>query len=707
MDFPKGLDPYVSKQHLLYHSFSPLVSLQSTHNVDLYFQSVLNRNDSISTLQIFKPFGNNMKNAIPNQQFKITSTQLITKNWDYFPIRFESTMPEILSVTSAQQQQQQQQHQQHHVQQQLERRSHDGVSVSSRDLATSSSSSTTTTTTPSGPLGNTPSFILHEAPQLDQLFRISSLEQYLRHASKDTLNNKDLYLTFLDKVITSNKPTAFETFNHPVAQVFIIDYDNDTIDYLRKMIVEFRNYNFPKYFQIDDLLMHVFIVYDSTKYKPSELSGLQQSIRLKLNIESTLLAIPSGSAQDGQQVTLSLVENCTLEEHLQRLSLKDNDSTFTVPLSIDTSIKFGVNTFINKYLIPHMQNKVRTWDDQVLQPKKSITGRFFSASRKLFNNSDSNLLSSTSTSASSSSSPAHHSSTFNYRENQYYKSSPEQMTRKLADWSLMLKDFKYAYSTYDVVRKDYSNERAWLYVASTQEMCIVSLLLQHTSHTTTTSPALDKNTLRRIKHDIIEPYMDNLSYTFKSRLNLKTYSLASFLIVVELLLLMCQIYKQSNWWFDSIEKYLHKLIVDFDTSMTNTTYSVMKALLLERLAYNSGCFYTTSGKYVTEHTQETEGEPLEEEGMYHNKFKLASTRSSMGLTKYRTSALWYLLAMNEWVDAKSKLQIDRLLPNVLEVYEGRINNGHKQDFENNDASLHDLWFNRKDSLLGKIETYRD
>ena len=130
-----------------------------------------------------------------------------------------------------------------------------------------------------------------------------------------------------------------------------------------------------------------------------------------------------------------------------------------------------------------MQNKVRTWDDQVLQPKKSITGRFFSASRKLFNNSDSNLLSSTSTSASSSSSPAHHSSTFNYRENQYYKSSPEQMTRKLADWSLMLKDFKYAYSTYDVVRKDYSNERAWLYVASTQEMCIVSLLLQHTSHT--------------------------------------------------------------------------------------------------------------------------------------------------------------------------------------------------------------------------------
>ena len=44
----------------------------------------------------------------------------------------------------------------------------------------------------------------------------------------------------------------------------------------------------------------------------------------------------------------------------------------------------------------------------------------------------------------------------------------------------MLKDFKYAYSTYEIIRKDYSNDRAWVYVASTQEMCIVSLLLAQT-----------------------------------------------------------------------------------------------------------------------------------------------------------------------------------------------------------------------------------
>lgn len=69
---------------------------------------------------------------------------------------------------------------------------------------------------------------------------------------------------------------------------------------------------------------------------------------------------------------------------------------------------------------------------------------------------------------------------FNYQENFYYKSTPEQTIRKLADWSLILKDFKYAYSTYDLIKKDYVNDKAWAYVASTQEMCMVSLLLAQT-----------------------------------------------------------------------------------------------------------------------------------------------------------------------------------------------------------------------------------
>lgn len=97
MDYPKGLDPLISRQHLLHHTFSPLISIHATHNVDVIFQSITN-NQNISTLQIFKPYGNNAKYSVPNQQYKILNTQLMTKNYASFPIRFEPSLPELLSI---------------------------------------------------------------------------------------------------------------------------------------------------------------------------------------------------------------------------------------------------------------------------------------------------------------------------------------------------------------------------------------------------------------------------------------------------------------------------------------------------------------------------------------------------------------------------------------------------------------------------------
>ena len=78
---PFRSDPFTSRQHLLHHTFSPLISIEATHNVDLIFQSIINNNDNISTLQIFKPYGNNAKYSINtnNQQFKIINNQLITR----------------------------------------------------------------------------------------------------------------------------------------------------------------------------------------------------------------------------------------------------------------------------------------------------------------------------------------------------------------------------------------------------------------------------------------------------------------------------------------------------------------------------------------------------------------------------------------------------------------------------------------------------
>lgn len=40
--------------------------------------------------------------------------------------------------------------------------------------------------------------------------------------------------------------------------------------------------------------------------------------------------------------------------------------------------------------------------------------------------------------------------------------------RKLADYAFMLRDWKFAHSIYDLLRKDFLNDKAWMYHAGSQ-----------------------------------------------------------------------------------------------------------------------------------------------------------------------------------------------------------------------------------------------
>ncbi|CAI5757208.1 unnamed protein product [Candida verbasci] len=575
MKFADGLDPYILRQELLKNLFCPIVSLQSTIHVDQFFQSLINdQNQSLSTLQIFKPYGDNVKYSIPNQQFKITTTQLITKSYSSFPIRFEAPITELIFMGNAQ-----------------------------------------------------------VKDSIKQLFSISSLDHYLKQL-KDGEN--DLYLILFDKIITSNYILAFDTFNHPIAQIFIIDKNKDSIEDLRKMIVEFRNFNhFPKYFQIDDLMIHVFIL--STD-GDDNLFEFQNEIKLKLNVNSTILPIIFRN-DDLLEVT---IENSTLESDVQRMSMHNCSKSFKISNTIDQILRIKINEFVLKWLLPHMQQQIRIWDDQILQPKKSITNKFLNF-KKIFNNDTTTQI----------------TNEFNHVENYYYKSSSQQILRKLADWSLILRDFKYSYSIYDLIKKDYSSDKAWIYVSSTQEMCIISLLLAQTQQLQNLQTP-DKNTLRKIRHDITEPYMDNLSYTYKSRFNLKTFNLRSLIIVSELLLCMSAQFKISNWWNDLIEKYLINLKNEFDVHLGKD--SIVKAILLERLGYNTGKYMSISTTLKIENDEKMEEI---EEGMYINHDKLEPTSKSIGMTKFRKSSLYYLLSSLQWEKLNKPIEIEKLKNNII------------------------------------------
>lgn len=635
----QGLDPYSARQHLLHHTYLPLIAVLLSHSADVAVQTALGATEG-SLLLVFKVYGNNAKYAIPSQTFKITNTQLITKTYPSFPVRFDNLLPDLLSILNA-----------------------------SRE----------------------------RSDKLTQLFSILLLEALMRHVLAQTPAanpGPDLYLLLFNKIITSNNIVPFETFNHPISQIFVIDYAHDSVDSLRRLIVDFRNHSFPKYFQIDDLLVHVFVFFDPSLVLDGDINAFQNSLRKALSISSTCIPmLPALVTAGGSDDYVSLPKNelSTIEEDLQAITLNrssgvENDAFLRVPKALDTVLRHKMYEYINKFLIPHMERKIRLWGDLVLGPKKSITGRFFSVSRKLFNNNSNPEVNN----------PHQNTLAFNYVDNHYHKSSPEQVIRKLADWSLILKDFKYAYNTYDLIKKDYTNDKAWIYVASTQEMCISSLLLAQTQQVGPLSAPPDKNTLRKIRHDIIEPYVDNLCYTFKSRLNVKTYSIKTLFIVVELLLCMCTAFNISWWWNDLIERYLCKCISEFDSHLlsSNQKSRVIRALLYERLGYSFGkCIYLNNDnqKFVDFSSNKPAVKEEVEEGFYQNSLKLMpdQNNSIKGLTRFRKSAMWYLLSIKEWLQLKNYSHIQYLLNNIVLSYEVK--------------TLTSEWFDRPDLLLGFVK----
>lgn len=633
----EGVQPSAIRQLLLQHTLLPLISVQSTLNADALFQSECN-DPLISTLLVLRPYGNNARYSVPNQSYRIANLQLISRTYGLFPVRFDAPLSELLTV--------------HHL----------------------------------------------SDEKIGPLFSISSLEQLLRHASQEpdestNSSRSELYSDMFRKAVSSNRIVLFDTLNHPVAHVFVVDYATDSIDTIRQLMVEFRNFLFPKYFQISDVLFHALVVFDLRIVAEAEVREFQEKLRTALSVNSS--AVPMFQANDsGAHVRMSKFENATIQEQVQHLSLQPGDNqSLRIPKTLDQILRIKLYEFISKVLIPYMEQKIRLWDDLVLLPKKSITGRLFSVSRKLFNNNADVGTSGTSP------------NTYNHQDHYYYRSSPEQVIRKLADWSLMLKDFKYAYSTYDLIKKDYTNDKAWVYVASTQEMCIISLLLAQTQPQASDSfpVAPDKNTLRKIRHDIIEPYIDNLNYTFKLRLNVKTYALRSYLVVAELLLNMSSMFSIPWWWDDLIEGYFLKAAADMDSHLAASGSGagphVLRAILYERVGYAKAISYyipLEASELVRGILQDGIQPGVAEEvekGGHVNAAKILPKNDNavVGRTRFRKSALWYLLAMWEWRDLGNTRQVEKVL--------------HRMRIRYSVDELTENWYDRKGLALEGFKRY--
>ncbi|KAK8106158.1 hypothetical protein PG999_009517 [Apiospora kogelbergensis] len=291
----------------------------------------------------------------------------------------------------------------------------------------------------------------------------------------DTETPSPYYSLYLRRLLSGLPLVPYETFAHPVACVIAISSRNPSpIETLRRLYNDTSagEKRLPSWVDSEYLRYYV-LVHDEEKDDITKSMSLFEQMKRNLGLHCHLLRIrgTQSAATDDDSIPLPTSEWMSAAEELANLRKHDSQEDFEDPTryiyeSDATAIRTFIREMVTQSIVPTMERHVSVWNDQVASKRKGVTGRIMGLTRRWgFGN----------TSKSSSGGPG---SGTNYDMLGFYQQdSPEAIMRKLADYSFMLRDFKLAYSTYDILRNDFHGDKAWKYHAATNEMAAISLLI--------------------------------------------------------------------------------------------------------------------------------------------------------------------------------------------------------------------------------------
>lgn len=122
---------------------------------------------------------------------------------------------------------------------------------------------------------------------------------------------------------------------------------------------------------------------------------------------------------------------------------------------------FNFDSFINQFLSPYIYNFISTqiqeWEREIFSQRRGISNRLFKVGLKYFGNQ-----------------PTEPSTTVKENGEMVFRAkSPEMIMRRLADYSFMIRDFKYAQTAYENIKKDFSaSQKFTKYYAGLQVIII-------------------------------------------------------------------------------------------------------------------------------------------------------------------------------------------------------------------------------------------
>jgi tetratricopeptide (TPR) repeat protein len=193
--------------------------------------------------------------------------------------------------------------------------------------------------------------------------------------------------------------------------------------------------------------------------------------------------------------------------------------------------------------------------------------------------------------------------------------------RRLADQCFMLRDWKLALSTYDILRTDFSNDKAWRHYAGAAEMGALSALLM-------TGPASSKTRIENIDSWIEAA---SYSYTDRQRSAAPYYALRTLALSLELLRL------RGASAADDAARWASRIL---EMGLVGT---IGNALFTERV---SACYSARVGLGA---------------------FNIGSRR--------RKAAFWSVMAAECWLNMGKTLQAEKCIEAALRLYQVRNESG--------------------------------
>jgi len=348
--------------------------------------------------------------------------------------------------------------------------------------------------------------------EFDLLSKINPNERPNDDIIDDIEENTPWFREYKNVVNSIVSVSEHESFDHPLASFIFVSTNNNnplsSFEQLQKAIDSHPIFN-TKYVD-PNIIKHYILIHDKRHTPDTEVENLKAQMKKIFGLQFDVLTLDFNGEEElsknenpqGKAKVDFWKESMITQEYLNLLlqnSFSAGDSSpqsFNSPVNneglplfrdVDKNskyiekaelIEYGkkissgdnkrtqifLSDFVGLSLLPFMERNIHHLNEQVASARRGIN-RFFNAGRKYFGNSSRQIQ------------QKNIIATIDGLNRYSYQSAEAQM-RKLADLSFMLCDFKFAYSVYDNVKKDFnSNDQDRKYYAGTQGMIVLCLLM--------------------------------------------------------------------------------------------------------------------------------------------------------------------------------------------------------------------------------------